>query len=189
MDTSILPPNDGGAIDNQSDEYIGKHQFLRRKDARNAALLKLGHEAVVMDKYMRQNKIVENTVKGLQEQAGYNTGSDGQSTGEEEDMGVSIGNETRTETHYHYPEQQTSKPNNLLPAAVLAAGLATGAGLYFSRQPDTIIPPAQQVIVEPSKSPLIDTDIGVGFDEPQQIENIQLVPLQRKQEPEAEKTE
>ena len=140
-------PDEGGAINNKNDDYIGKHQFLKKKDARNAALLQMGHRAYMLEKTMKQDKIVQDTVKGLQEQAGYKTSADPDSPSEEDDdMGVNIGNETKTEHHYHYqqPEQpvnQTSKPSNLIPASILAAGLLTGAGLYFNKQPAT--PPQQ----------------------------------------------
>lgn len=185
MDQNNEIPNEGGAINNENDEFIGKHKFLKKKDARNAALLRMGHEGVMMEKMMRQNKIVENTVKGLQEQAGYPTSAaDPNSPSEEDDMGVNIGNETKTENHYHYqqpaqpqPEHQTSKQSNLVPAAILAAGALTGAGLYFSK-PDPA--PPSQVIVEPSKPN--DYDIGVGFDEPEPINIPDLVPLKKNGE-------
>lgn len=183
MDQNNEIPDEGGAINNQNDDYIGKHQFLKKKDARNAALLRMGHEAYMLDKITKQDKIVQNTVKGLQEEAGYTNSADPDSPSEEDDMGVSIGNETKTENHYHYqqpPEpqvNQTNKPNNLIPASILAAGALTGAGLYFSK-PDPA--PPSQVIVEPSKPN--DYDIGVGFDEPQPINIPDLVPLKKNKE-------
>lgn len=168
---------------NESDDYIGKHQFLKRRDARNAALIRMGHEGIMMEKHMRQHKIVENTVKGLQEQAGYKTSHNEESSSGEEDMGVNIGNESKTETHYHYPqppqdESDKSKSNNWIPASILAAGALTGAGLYFNEPPT---PQPQQIIVEP-QDPTIGADIGVGFDEPEPIENLQLVPLDKKEQ-------
>lgn len=189
--------DEGGAINNQNDEFIGRHEFLRKKDARNAVLLKQAHEGVMIEKIQRQNKIAENTVKGLQKQAGYNTssGSGSQSNTEEDDMGVNIGNESKVENHYHYPQPpeppkqpqpqveqpkiETNKPNWMVPASIVAAGALTGAGIYFK---DTPSQQPQQVIVEPNKGPMIDTDIGVGFDEPQPIGNIELVPLERNQD-------
>lgn len=169
--------------------------FIKDKDARNWFLTRLGHEGMMLDKIQRQNKIVEDTVKGLQEQGGYNTSKTGNSSENniagEEDMGVSIGNETRTENHYHYaaPQQpeipQTQKSNGVsdwkLPAAILTAGALTGAGMYLSKSDGSvhnINPPAQQIIMPENRGPVVDTDLGVGFGQP---ESIDLVPLQKKE--------
>jgi len=152
-------------------EYVGKHQFLEKKDVRNAALLKtIGHEAMVMDKIMRQNKIVENTVHGVQNQSGMDTSNP---SGDEEDMGVSIGNET----HYHYQQQtpvppkqdanNTSSKNNWgIPVSIIAAGAMTGAGLYFKDDPNNNIQDVPKEVIEDNSADLI-----FSFDEPKPINN------------------
>lgn len=169
-------------------ETVG-HGVLRKKDLRMMGLLRIGHEGVMMDKINRQNRIVEDSVKGLQKEAGYETSQDPSNEDGEEDMGVSIGNETRTEHHYHYEQPKTEeKPvaeenktsKWLMPAAILGAGALTGAGIYASKEPSN--PPA--VVVPDDKDTMIDTDIAVGFGKPQKIESLDLVPLDEIESPE-----
>lgn len=70
---------------------------------------------MMLDKIQRQTKIVEDTVKAQQSEAGIEP-SDG------EEMGVSIGNEN----HYH------GKQNGwALPMAALLGGAITGASLLY----------------------------------------------------------
>lgn len=138
-----------------------KEDWIREKDARNWALTRLGHEGLMLDKIQRQNKIVENTVKGLQKDSNMTASDDG-----EDDTGVSIGNETRTENHYHSAEKKPTTP--WLPLSILAAGAMTGAGLYFGNQSDdeSVINPEPPRLSQELPEKL---DIGVGFGTPQII--------------------
>ena len=170
------------------------HGVLREKDVRNLALLRIGHEGVMMDKINHQNQAVMDSVKGLQKEAGYEVSKPNPNSSGEDDMGVSIGNESRTETHHHYqqePDKMSASNGNeqnkpaasdwKLPASILAAGALTGAGLYLSRdQPSNAIinPPA--VVAPIDRDSAIDTSIGVGFGQPQKIEQLNLVPLDKE---------
>lgn len=126
----------------------------------------MGHEAMMLEKIMRQNKIAEDNAKQMA----------GLSVSQDEDMGVSIGNET----HYHYQGGQQSQPANgasgpastgrLLPAAVLAALVGGPVATWWMMQ-DTQ-PPPQPTLNEPSA--VVDTDtlteVFPGFGEPRDVE-------------------
>lgn len=162
------------------DKDEAEEKIIRNKDARNWSLTHLAHRGMMMDKIMRQNKIVENTVKGLQNESGIDT-----ENLDEEDMGVNIGNESTTKNYYVeqaapapppqlppqiiMPEPKAPEPQktNWLPASILAAGALTGAGLLYSKDnPEPTVPPAQPPAVV---KPEADYDIGVGFGTPTPI--------------------
>ena len=147
--------------------------FIRPKDARCWALVRLAHEGFMMDKIMRQHKIVEDTVKGLQNKGDLTSNNSNPNSETEEEMAVSIGNESKVEHNYYQPPKQSS---NLLPLSILAAGLLTGAGLYLSKD-TTVVPPSPAPIVQP----IPDQDIGVGFGTPSLIKLEDTEPEQQEE--------
>jgi hypothetical protein len=89
---------------------------------------------MMLDKILRQNKMVEDGVKGLRHENGVgSTYTNADIPHNEEDMGVNIGNESRTENiHYHTQNGGFTAGNMLaLPLSILLAGVISGAGLYF----------------------------------------------------------
>lgn len=92
------------------------------------AMTRLAHEGMMLDKIQRQSRIVEDSVKHLQKEAGISTEEpEPQGDEESEQMGVSIGNKV---THQHYYSQKTENEttagsNGGLKAAIL--GLAASA--------------------------------------------------------------
>ena len=83
-------------------------KWLRPKDARNAALIHIGHEAAVLGKIQRQNAIVENQVKSQLAEAGMQ-----EMPNDEDDTGVNVGNE------YHYAAPQPSPLSAIFPLATV----------------------------------------------------------------------
>lgn len=85
----------------------------------NWANVRLGHEALMLDKIQKQNQIVNDTVRGQQRELGYEV------TDMDEDMGVSIGNKV-THIHQSAPEPVKKASSLLGPALVAGSVLASG---------------------------------------------------------------
>lgn len=82
----------------------------KEKITRSWSLLRLTHEAAMIGKFERQNKIVEDQVKTMLKNSGQGSGPE-----EGDEMGVSVGNEN----HYHIqvlPEKPPDQPKPDPPA-------------------------------------------------------------------------
>lgn len=119
----------------------------------------------MLEKIQRQNRIVEDTVRGLQREAGYTVSS---REGEEsDDMGVSIGNEI----HYHVDEggrSRSRKTSRLWPfvvSALAATGVGGGIGYVLNDIFEQDAKPAVTVTED------LDTitDVKAGFGAPKRI--------------------
>jgi hypothetical protein len=109
-----------------------KPKTWRQKFLRNWMNTRLGHEGMMLDKILRQNRIVEQLA--AQTRNGKFSGGPTPSVPEGEDMGVSIGNEI----HHHYGSkpQATVKPPSVLGKLLVAASLlagGAGAGVLASQ--------------------------------------------------------
>lgn len=149
----------------ESQEAIPTHQETRAwvnehlgKTIKNHMLVRLGHEGMMLDKIMRQNKIVRDGVRSFQR--GETTmGAD---VAKEEDMGVNIGNEI----HYHggtaappattTPTPSPSAEPTLLqrlgiPALLLAMGIGGVTLGYWLKGPgnDTTTTTTDTTVIKP----------------------------------------
>ena len=121
----------------------------------NWANLRLGHEAMMLDKIQRQNRIVEDTVRGQQKDLGYESTLD-----QDDEMGVSVGNKI---THIHQQEPE-KKGSSLIPLAMAAAAGATGLGglgaagaaITYALTKDS----TQIILNEPAVNPGADPGFG-----------------------------
>lgn len=103
----------------------------------NWGRLRLGHEGMMLNKILRQNRIVEQLAAQTRE--GKFSGGQTPSDLEGEDMGVSIGNEI----HNHY--EGGRKPTGLLAKLILALSLlagGAGAGVLVNEFLSSDSPPA-----------------------------------------------
>ena len=91
----------------------------REKLLRNWMFARLGHEGMMLGKIVRQNRMVEDLARC----AATGDLSKMGETMDEDDTGVSIGNET----HNHYQASQSSKVWPVLAAALLGGGLVLAA--------------------------------------------------------------
>jgi len=118
------------------------------KFTKNWANIRLGHEALMLDKIQRQNRIVEvvarNTMTGEMEDTEGLPGND--------DMGVAIGNEIHNHWQSSAPaDVATSGPSlaskiaPYLATALLAAG-GTGLGAYVLGTPAPSTPDTDTII-------------------------------------------
>lgn len=97
---------------------------------------RLGHEGMMLDKILRQNRIVEQLA--AQTRDGKFSGGPIPSVPEGEDMGVAIGNETHN--HYH-----GTKSLGLVGKLVLATSLVLGGigvGVLVNELLSADVPPA-----------------------------------------------
>ncbi len=94
----------------------------REKFELDWARMRLAHEGMMLEKIQRQNRIVEQLA--AQTRDGKFTGGPVPSVPEDENMGVSVGNET----HNHYGGGETKSLGSLGKLIVAASLLAGGAG-------------------------------------------------------------
>jgi hypothetical protein len=109
----------------------------REKFLLNWMQTRLAHEGMMLNKILRQNRIVEQLAAQTRE--GKFSGGQTPSDLEGEDMGVSIGNET----HNHY--EGGPRPIGLLGKLIVAASLlagGAGAGVLISELLSADLPPA-----------------------------------------------
>jgi hypothetical protein len=95
----------------------------REKFLHNWMNTRLAHEGMMLEKILRQTRIVEQLA--AQTRDGKFTGGEVSSVPEGEDMGVSIGNETHN--HHYAPETKPSGSSiGLLGKLAVAAALVSG---------------------------------------------------------------
>lgn len=104
MSGSTANSNESSA---REDKSSAPSDNWREKAIRNQIYLRQGHEGAMLERVQRVQRISEDLAKSLQRSAGEEFSSE--DAGQEEDMGVSIGNEV-TEVHYHMPPQPTAPP-------------------------------------------------------------------------------
>ena len=133
-----------------------------RKIARNAALLQIGHEGVMLQRVIDVMQHVKTLArKTLNGTIGQADASDGTPPSEGEDVGVNIGNET----HFHLESPNKSNPppaiagaasNGIMKylAAFVSGGALVVAGNLLSAINST--PTTQPLPVPPP--PFVDTD-------------------------------
>lgn len=126
----------------------------RQKFELDWARTRLGHEGMMLEKIQRQNRIVEQLA--AQTRDGKFTGGPVPSVPEDEDMGVSIGNETHN--HYAATPKSLGSLGKLIVAASLLAGGA-GAGLLATQLLPSDPPPVPPATVD------TDTVTDVTFPE------------------------
>lgn len=130
----------------QFEQAVGEKEGIDPEILEQWAQLRMGHEGMMLDKIQRQNRIVEDTVKAQQQQAGYESTVDG-----DDEMGVSIGN--KTYNIQPVPQQPqviqapTAQKPDLIskiatPLAVMAAGAMTGGGAWFGLAGSQAVPAA-----------------------------------------------
>lgn len=125
-----------------------------RKLARVAALLRIGHEGLVLDKIQRQAahvmKLAQWTASGSE---------DGMQSDAEDDMGCNIGNEN----HYHIEMKQAASCGmgwlkKLLPIALCAVTGFGGAWAYLK-----YFAPVAEAIIQQPADPIDIPDWRIGL--------------------------
>lgn len=143
-----------GGSDNSASYPTGLKLFMGREKPHGNRLVsqktidrfsevRLAQEAMMLDTQQKQGRIVRDSVRALQKEAGYETTP-------EDDMGVKIGDETHTHVH------QSNK--TAVMAAIVASAVALGS-LAMSNWPSL-----------PSLPQDTDTQYDPGFGTPQPIE-------------------
>jgi len=131
-------------------------EWLKEKIAPEWAMIRLGHEAMMLDKIQKQNKIVLDNVRSLNSSGGMGGGAGEEG---EDDMGVNVGNTTHN--HYSTETVQTSQGSTLgklaTAAALLTAGGAGALGLASYLKPDYHVAPPAMVDTDS------DTTVEGGF--------------------------
>lgn len=126
--------------------------------------LKMGFEAMMLDKIMRQNQIARDIAQRTAD------GTLGQpqppSDSVEDDMGIRIGDEQHTHYHTTAPAAQTSSLSKMaLGASLLSTGGLAGVlgGMLMNEPAPPVVQPSPPAVVQ-EQEPAIDTDTKYGLE-------------------------